>query len=201
MQMEFGSETLANLIRAFSRMPGIGVKTAQRLALYLLRSPEQESERLGSLVLSLKQKVRFCSECGGITEDKVCAICMAPSRNRDMICVVEEPQDVLILEKTGQFKGLYHVLHGVLSPIDGIGPENLNLKALEQRVSKEKVKEVIVATNPTVEGDTTALYIAKMLESCGCTVTRLARGLPMGVSLEYADDMTITKAIQRRETL
>ncbi len=199
--MEFGSETLANLVKSFARMPGIGMKTAQRLALYLLRSPEGEAEKLGLLISSLKHKVRFCKECGSITEDDTCAICMAPSRNREILCIVEEPQDVLILEKSRQFKGLYHVLHGVLSPMDGIGPENLNLKSLDRRMKQGGVKEVIIATNPTVEGDTTALYICKMIESYGCTVTRLARGLPMGVSLEFADDMTLARAIERREKI
>lgn len=199
--MEFGSETLANLVKSLARMPGIGSKTAQRLALYLLRSPEGEAEKLGLLISSLKHKVRFCKECGSITEDETCAICMAPSRNREILCVVEEPQDVLILEKSRHFKGLYHVLHGVLSPMDGIGPENLNLKSLERRIQQGGVKEVIIATNPTVEGDTTALYICRMIESYECTVTRLARGLPMGISLEFADDMTLARAIERREKI
>ncbi|MBW1896660.1 MAG: recombination protein RecR [Deltaproteobacteria bacterium] len=199
--MEFGSETLTNLVKSFTRMPGIGRKTAQRLALYILRSSEEESEKLGNLILTLKGKVGFCSQCGGITEQDVCAICTDSSRNRDIICVVEEPQDVLILEKTGQYKGLYHVLQGVLSPIDGIGPEDLNLEGLKKRVVGKGVKEIIIATNPTVEGDTTALYISRMLEPEGCAVTRLARGLPMGVSLEFADDMTIARAIERREKL
>lgn len=199
--MEFGSETLANLVKSFARMPGIGAKTAQRLALYLLRCPEAEVEKLGVLISTLQQKVRFCRECGGITEDELCAICIAPSRNRHIICVVEEPQDVLILEKSGQYRGLFHVLHGVLSPMNGIGPEKLNLKSLERRIKQGEVTEVLIATNPTIEGDTTALYICKMIESYGCTVTRLARGLPMGVSLEFADDMTLAKAIERREKM
>jgi recombination protein RecR len=199
--MEFGSETLANLVKSFARMPGIGSKTAQRLALHLLRVPAEEAERLGMLISTLQQKVRFCTECGAITEEKRCAICIAPSRNRHIICVVEEPQDVLVLEKSGQYRGLFHVLHGVLSPMDGIGPENLNLKSLERRLKQGDVTEVIIATNPTIEGDTTALYIHKMVQSYGCTVTRLARGLPMGVSLEFADDMTLANAIERREQM
>jgi recombination protein RecR len=199
--MEFGSETLANLVKSFTRMPGIGAKTAQRLALYLLRCSEAETEKLGLLISTLKRKVRFCTECGSITEADLCAICMAPSRNRHIICVVEEPQDVLILENSGQYKGLFHVLHGILSPMNGIGPENLNLKSLEERIKRGEVSEVIIATNPTIEGDTTALYICKMIESYGCTVTRLARGLPMGVSLEFADEMTLAKAIERREKI
>jgi recombination protein RecR len=197
--MEYGSETLAALVKALSRLPGIGVKTAQRLALNLLRGENDQAENLGGLLLSLKDKVRFCATCGSITEAEECAICKDPGRNRESICVVEEPQDVLTLEKTGQYRGLYHVLHGVLSPVDGITPEKLNLETLSARVTNGNVKEVIVATNPTVEGDTTALYIARSISSTGCTVTRLARGLPMGGTLEFADDSTLVKAIERRE--
>jgi recombination protein RecR len=197
--MDYGSETLAALVKALSRLPGIGAKTAQRLALFLLRAGEDQAENLGQLMLTLREKVRFCNTCGSITEAEECAICKDPGRNRELICVVEEPHDVITLEKTGQYKGLYHVLHGVLSPVDGITPEKLNLDALAGRVRVGKAKEVIVATNPTVEGDTTALYIAKSLASAGCTVTRLARGLPMGGTLEFADDITLAKAIERRE--
>jgi len=199
--MDYGSETLSNLIRSLARLPGIGIKTAQRLALYLLRADDEETDKLANLITVLKQKVKFCQVCGGITEDDECAICTDPARNREVICVVEEPQDVLILEKTRQYTGHYHVLHGALSPIDGIGPENLNLDALVRRVKSSEIKELIIATNPTVEGDTTALYIAKAIEGSGCTVTRLARGLPMGGSLEFADDMTIASALERREKL
>jgi recombination protein RecR len=199
--MDYGSETLAGLIKQFARMPGIGLKTAERLALHLLRASSEDVERLGSLVLSLKSKVRFCQTCGAITEDETCAICKDASRNREMICVVEQPQDVRVLEKTGSYRGLYHVLHGVLSPIDGVGPGDIHLARLEERVRNHGVKEVIVATNPSVEGDTTALYIARALESAGCNVTRLARGLPVGGSLEYTDDLTLARAIERREKI
>jgi recombination protein RecR len=197
--MEYGSETLANLVRQFAKLPGIGRKTAQRLALHLLRSGGEEAEKLGSLILELKSKVGFCSVCGGIAESATCAICTDPGRSAEIICVVEQPQDVLVLENTGRFKGLYHVLHGVLSPIDGVGPQELNIARLVERVRNRGVKEVIVATNPSIEGDTTALYIAKTLEPAGCTVTRLARGLPVGGSLEFADDLTLARAIERRE--
>jgi len=199
--MEYGSETLAALIKQFSRMPGIGAKTAERLALHLLRAGAEDVERLGSLILSLKEKVRFCRNCAAITEEEICAICKDPSRSRETICVVEQPQDLLVLEKTGSYRGLYHVLHGVLSPMDGIGPGDINLARLEERVRNDKAKEVIIATNPSVEGDTTALYIARALESTGCTVTRLARGLPVGGSLEYTDDLTLSRAIERREKI
>ena len=199
--MDYGSETLAALVKAFTRLPGIGTKTAQRLALFVLRSRNEEAETLGQLLLALREKVRFCDTCGSITESEECAICKDPGRNQELICVVEEPQDVLTIERTGRYKGRYHVLHGVLSPIDGITPEKLNLAALESRVRGGKVKEVIVATNPTVEGDTTALYITKSLTASGVTVTRLARGLPMGGTLEFADDSTLVKAIECREKL
>jgi recombination protein RecR len=199
--MEYGSETLANLVRQFAKLPGIGLKTAQRLALHLLRSGDDEVEKLGSLILELKHKVGFCSVCGGITESATCAICTDPGRSAEIVCVVEQPQDVLVIEKTGRYKGLYHVLHGVLSPIDGVGPQELNIARLVERVRNRGVKEVIVATNPSIEGDTTALYIAKTLGPAGCTVTRLARGLPVGGSLEFADDLTLARAIERREKL
>ncbi len=199
--MEYGSETLAAVVKALSRLPGIGAKSAQRLALFLLRSRNDEAETLGQLFLVLREKVKFCTTCGSITEDKECAICIDPGRDSSAICVVQEPQDVLTIENTGQYRGLYHVLHGVLSPVDGITPEKLNIRGLERRVREGKVSEVIVATNPTIEGDTTALYLAKSLQSTQCTVTRLARGLPMGGTLEFADDTTLVKAIERREKL
>ncbi|MBP2680442.1 MAG: recombination protein RecR [Candidatus Krumholzibacteriota bacterium] len=199
--MEYGSETLANLVRQFAKLPGIGLKTAQRLALHLLRSGDDEVEKLGKLILELKHKVGFCSVCGAITESATCAICTDPARSAEIICVVEQPQDVLVIEKTGRYKGLYHVLHGVLSPIDGVGPQELHIARLVERVRNRGVKEVIVATNPSIEGDTTALYISKTLEPAGCTVTRLARGLPVGGSLEFADDLTLARAIERREKL
>ncbi len=199
--MEFGSETLAALIRLFAKMPGIGPKTAQRLSLHLLRSPDEEVARLGQTILDLKRKVGFCQTCGSITEAPECAICKDPGRNRAIVCVVEDPRDVLTLEKTGRYRGLYHVLHGVLSPVDGIGPDELNLKHFEARIRDGRVTEVIVATNPTVEGDATALYIARALGTIRCTVTRLARGLPMGGTLEFADDVTLARAIDRRERL
>jgi len=199
--MDYGSPTLAAVVKALSRLPGIGTKTAQRLALYLLRGRHGEAEELSRLLLELKEKVGLCRTCGAITESQECAICTGGGRNRQSICVVEQPQDVLVLENTGQYRGLYHVLHGVLSPIDGVGPEDLNIRALESRVRDGGVTEVIVATNPTVEGDTTALYIAKSLSGLDCAVTRLARGLPMGGTLEFADDTTLARALERREAL
>ncbi|MCH7549580.1 MAG: recombination protein RecR [Candidatus Krumholzibacteriota bacterium] len=201
MAIEYGSETLTAVVRAFSRLPGIGTKTAQRLALHLLRSPGEEAENLSHLLAVLREKVRFCRICGSITEADECAICKDPGREKAMLCVVEQPQDVFYLEKTRQFRGLYHVLHGVLSPIDGVGPDDLNLGSIETRVREGLIREVVVATNPTVEGDTTALYIAKSLSPHPVSVTRLARGLPMGITLEFADDSTLARAIERREEL
>lgn len=199
--MDFGSETLTALVKSLSRLPGLGGKSALRLALHLLRPDNDDAARLSALLAELKQKVRFCAICGSITESEQCAICKDPARNRELICVVELPQDVIVMERTRHYRGLYHVLHGVLSPVDGIGPENLNLKSLAARVRDGKIRELIVATNPTVEGDATALYIARSIEGTGCTVTRLARGLPMGGTLEFVDDTTLARAIDRREAL
>jgi recombination protein RecR len=200
-QADFGSETLSALVKSLSRLPGIGSKTALRLALYLLRPDNTDADRISHLLAELKSKVRFCKTCGAITEAEECAICTDPARSRDTICVVAEPEDVIVLERTKHYRGLYHVLHGVLSPVDGVGPDDLTLRALEARVRTGQVRELIVATNPTVEGDTTALYLAKTVAPHGCTVTRLARGLPMGGTLEFVDDTTLARAIDRRETL
>jgi recombination protein RecR len=198
---DFGSETLTALVKSLARLPGIGAKTALRLALYLLRPDNADAERISHLLADLKSKVRFCKTCGSITEADECAICTDPARARDVICVVADPQDVIVLERTKHYRGLYHVLHGLLSPVDGVGPDDLTLHALESRVRGGQVRELIVATNPTVEGDTTALYLAKTVAPYGCTVTRLARGLPMGGTLEFVDDTTLARAIDRRETL
>jgi recombination protein RecR len=199
--MDFGSETLAALVKSLARLPGVGSKSALRMALHLLRADNADAERLSSLLSELKQRVRFCRLCGSITEAEECAICKDPGRDPALICVVEQPQDVIVMERTRHFRGLYHVLHGVLSPVHGVGPEDLNLRSLEARVREGKVRELIVATNPTVEGDATALYIARAVLASGCTVTRLARGLPMGGTLEFVDDTTLARAIDRRETL
>jgi recombination protein RecR len=199
--MDFGSETLSSLVKSLSRLPGIGTKSAVRMALHLLRPDNQDAERLSGLLADLKEKVRFCATCGSITESEQCAICKDPARNQELICVVEHPQDVIVMERTRHYRGLYHVLHGVLSPVDGVGPENLNLRGLAARVRDGKIRELIVATNPTVEGDATALYIARSISDTPCTVTRLARGLPMGGTLEFVDDTTLARAIDRREAL
>jgi recombination protein RecR len=199
--MDLGSETLNALVRSLARLPGIGTKSALRMALYLLRPESTDAERIAELLSELKSRVRFCSTCGAITESDQCAICTDPARSRDVICVVEQPQDMIVMERTRHYRGLYHVLHGVLSPVDGVGPDDLSLHSLEARVRDGGVRELIVATNPTVEGDATALYIARIVSPFGCTVTRLARGLPMGGTLEFVDDTTLARAIDRRETL
>jgi recombination protein RecR len=199
--MNLGSETLNALVKSMSRLPGIGTKSAIRLALHLLRPDQDDAERISHLLAELKEKVRFCKTCGAITEDDECAICKDPARARDLVCVVEQPQDMIVMERTRHYRGLYHVLHGVLSPVDGVGPDDLSLGALEARVREGNVRELIVATNPTVEGDATALYIARIVAPHGCNVTRLARGLPMGGTLEFVDDTTLARAIDRRETL
>jgi recombination protein RecR len=199
--MDFGSETLTALVKSLSRLPGIGTKSALRLALHLLRADNEDAGRLAGLLSELKEKVHFCRVCGSITEAEECAICKDPARDRALICVVEQPQDVIVMERTRHYRGLYHVLHGVLSPVDGVGPENLNLRSLEARVRGGETRELIVATNPTIEGDATALFIARAVQPHGCTVTRLARGLPMGGTLEFVDDTTLARAIDRRETL
>lgn len=198
--MDLGSETLNALVKSLSRLPGIGAKSALRLALHLLRPDNPDAERIANLLSELKSRVRFCRTCGSITEDEECAICKDPGRARDLICVVEQPQDMIVMERTRHYRGLYHVLHGVLSPVDGVGPDDLSLRALEARVRDGRVRELIVATNPTVEGDATALYIARLVAPYGCTVTGLARGLPMGGTLEFVDDTTLARAIDRRET-
>ncbi len=199
--MELGSETLGALVKSLARLPGVGAKSALRMALHLLRPDNQDAERISHLLAELKTRVRFCRTCGALTEDDECAICKDPARARDLICVVEQPQDLIVMERTRHYRGLYHVLHGVLSPVDGVGPGELSLGTLEARVREGGVRELIVATNPTVEGDATALYIARLVAPHGCTVTRLARGLPMGGTLEFVDDTTLARAIDRRETL
>lgn len=187
------------LIEEFSKLPGIGPKSAERLTMHLLRSPHSKIEPFGKAVLGLRDGVLFCEECWNISDVNPCGVCSDKSRDHSILCVVEEILDVVAIERTGEHKGLYHVLHGALSPVDGIGPEELKMAALETRVSHGGVKEVILATNPGLEGEATAMYIAKLLRKCdGVKLTRIARGLPIGGDLEYADDLTLTKALQGR---
>lgn len=194
-------EPVARLIEAFARLPGIGPKTAQRLSFFLLRAPVEVSRELANAVLEMRETVTFCSSCFNITMSDPCAICADPARDSAVVCVVEEPLDVLALERTRGYRGLYHVLHGALSPIDGIGPNDLKIAPLLTRLQHGGMSEVILATNPNVEGDTTAQYLAQLLRPLGVRVTRIARGLPVGGDLEYADEVTLAQALENRRAL
>ena len=189
------------LIDELSRLPGIGPKSASRLTYFLLRGDGQQPRDLAQALIELKERTRFCSVCFNITEADPCPVCAEPSRSNGLICVVEEPLDVLALERTGQFKGRYHVLHGALSPVEGIGPEDLRIRELVVRVKGELVREVILATNVSLEGEATAMYIQKQLAPLGPKVTRLARGLPVGGDLEYADETTLARALEGRSEM
>ena len=192
---------VAALIEEFSNLPGVGVKTAQRLTFFVLRSPADQARRLAEAIMRVKESIIYCSRCFNITETDPCPICSNPSRDQDVICVVEEPLDVLALEKTGVYKGLYHVLHGAISPVEGVGPKDLRIDELLQRVGSGSVREVILATNPNFEGEYTANYILKELKPFNVRVTGLARGLPNGGDLEYADEGTLGRAIDGRREL
>ncbi|MED5248571.1 MAG: recombination mediator RecR [Candidatus Neomarinimicrobiota bacterium] len=192
-------DSLNNLIDEFSRFPGIGKKTAQRMAFYVLNSTNNLANELSHAIQSLKSKIRFCEKCHGISEDVLCQICSDPRRDSASICVVENPADIYTFEKTNVFKGLYHVLGGVLSPLDGIGPDDLNINSLIERVNTDD--EILVATNATIEGEATCLYLANILEKESVKVTRLARGLPIGGDLEFVDDATIMRAIEDRSAM
>jgi recombination protein RecR len=192
---------LDELIAELSKLPGIGRKSAQRIAFHLLRTPRDDVTRLASTIEAAKQKLKFCSVCFNLTETDPCPICVSPQRSRSAICVVEEPSDVLALEKTKEYTGLYHVLHGAISPLDGIGPEKLKVKELLERLNSQEVEEVILATNPDAEGEATAIYLAKLLRPLGVRATRIARGLPVGSDLDYADEVTLTRALEGRREL
>lgn len=192
---------VAALIEEFSKLPGVGVKTAQRLTFFLLRSPADQARRLGEAIMRVKESIIYCSRCFNITEADPCLICSNPNRDQETICVVEEPLDVLALEKTGAYKGLYHVLHGALSPVEGIGPKDLRIEELFTRLRDGQVREVILATNPKFEGEYTAEYLKKELKPFLVKVTGLARGLPIGGDLEYADEGTLSRALEGRREL
>lgn len=199
-------EPVARLVEAFARLPGIGPKTAQRLTYYLLRSPEQEARTLAAALIAVKEQVRLCEQCFNFSDATRCAICRDPGRDQRRVCVVEEPLDLLALERTAEFHGLYHVLHGAISPIDGVGPERLKIRELLERAERAREEggaweEVILATNPTLEGEATAMYIAERLDGLVGSVTRIARGVPVGGDLEYADDVTLIRALQGRRSL
>jgi recombination protein RecR len=192
---------VAALIEEFSKLPGVGVKTAQRLTFFILRSPTDQARRLAEAIMRVKESIVYCSRCFNITEADPCAICSNPNRDQEIICVVEEPLDVLALDKTGVYKGLYHVLHGALSPVEGIGPKDLRIDELLTRVRGGDVREVILATNPNFEGEYTANYIQKELKPFNVHITGLARGLPIGGDLEYADEGTLSRAIEGRREM
>ena len=194
--MEVYPKSANTLIEQLSKLPGIGRKTAQRLAFFILKSDNEDIRNLSDAITNIKRKIIFCECCGIMTEQTICDICTDNDREDSIICVVEEPQDIYVFEKTNAFHGRYHVLGGVLSPLDGIGPEDLNLQNLYKRVKAGM--EIILATNPSIEGDTTSLYLAKMLENLGAKVTRLARGLPVGSDLEYMDELTVVRAMEGR---
>ena len=199
-------EPVARLIEAFSRLPGIGPKTAQRLTYHLLRAPDAEARALARALIAVRDEVVFCDRCFNISDAPLCPICRDPGRDNGQMCVVEEPLDVLAIERTGEFRGRYHVLHGAISPIDGIGPDRLKIRELLERVDEAvadgaPVEEVIIATNPTLEGEATAMYLGERLEGKVGSVTRIARGLPVGGDLEYADDVTLIRSFQGRRAL
>jgi recombination protein RecR len=195
------SEPVSRLIEEFNKLPGIGPKSAARLTYYLLRMPKEEVLALADAIIAVKEKTVLCSSCQNITDSNPCAICSSNERDHSIICVVKEPLDILALERTGQYKGLYHVLHGVISPMDGVGPDDLKIKELLHRLKSDSVKEVILATNPNLEGEATAMYLHRLLSPLGIRVTRLARGLPVGGDLEYADEVTLTHALEGRQEI
>jgi recombination protein RecR len=191
-------EPVARLIEALQRLPGIGPKTAQRLTFFLLKRPADEVRELAESLIAVKERIAYCETCFNVTDQNPCRICADPARDARVLCVVEEPNDLLAMERTGEFKGLYHVLLGALSPLDGIGPEDIKIRELLARLDAGGTVEVILATNPNVEGEATALYLARLLRPLGLRVTRIARGLPVGGDLEYADQVTLSKALEGR---
>ena len=198
---QYNLAPLENLVEQFEKMPGIGHKTAQRLAYYVLNLSKTQADQLANAVLDAHSKIHYCKKCCNLTDKELCPICENPSRDNSVICVVETPRDATAVENTHEYKGVYHVLHGAISPLNDVGPDNLTIKQLVARLSDDTVKEVIMATNPTVEGDATALYISKLLKPMGVKVTRLAYGIPVGGDLEYADEYTLAKALEGRNEI
>ena len=192
---------LEKLVEQFQKIPSIGRKTAQRMAFHVLDLPENEAKEFADAILEAHTKIHHCSLCHNLTENELCPICESVTRDHSLLCVVEDPRDVPALERTREFSGVYHVLHGTISPMNGVGPEQLTIKSLVERVSKGDIKEVIMATNPTLEGDTTAMYISKLLKPFEVKVTRLAYGIPVGADIEYADDVTLLRALEGRREL
>jgi recombination protein RecR len=197
--MNTTAEPVVKLIEELCKLPGVGPKTAQRLAFFLLRSPSEQARDLARAILEVKERIVFCSQCFNITETDPCRVCADEARDGSQICVVEEPLDILAIERTRSYRGLYHVLHGAISPMDGIGPEDLRIRELLVRLQGDTVREVILATNPNLEGEATGMYLARLIAPLGVKVTRLARGLPVGGDLEYADEVTLTRALENRQ--
>ena len=195
------AEPIQQLIEAFERLPGIGPKSASRLAFHLLRQPDEQVQSLARAIADLKESILYCSRCQNLSQSDPCQICSDPGRDQHLVCVVEDPLDVVAIERTGVYKGLYHVLHGVINPVAGIGPEDLRLHSLLQRLDSEPIQEILIATNPNMEGEATAMYIARLLHPRGVRVTRLARGLPVGGDLEYADEVTLSRALEGRRDI
>lgn len=199
--MAYNVLPLTRLIEQFERLPGIGKKTAQRLAFYVLGLPKEKAQEFASAILDAHEKIKRCAICQNLTDEELCPICRSTDRDRSTICVVEDPRDVIAFERTKEYHGLYHVLHGLISPMDGVGPEQLTIKELLLRLQSGEVTEVIMATNPTVEGEATAMYVARLLKPMGIKVTRLAYGIPVGGNLEYADEVTLYRALEGRSEL
>jgi recombination protein RecR len=199
--MRYYSKPLNNLINELAKLPGIGNKSAQRLAFHLLAVEEKEALALARSIVEARETMRYCSRCGNLTDQDPCLICRDESREPAVICVVESPRDVAAIERMKEFRGQYHVLHGAISPMDGIGPEDINLKSLIQRLQTEEIEELILATNPTIEGEATAMYIARLIKPAGIRVSRIAHGVPVGGDLDYTDEITLSKAMEGRRQL
>ncbi|MCL2163646.1 MAG: recombination mediator RecR [Oscillospiraceae bacterium] len=199
--MEFFAAPITKLIEEFEKLPGIGYKTAQRLAFYILNMPEDMAIGFARAIVESKKKIHFCAECYNLTDLEICAICSDPKRDASAICVVEEPKDIVSMERTREFKGLYHVLHGAISPINEIGPDDIKIRELLSRLSSSNVKEVILATNPNIEGEATAVYLSRLIKPFGIKTTRLAHGIPVGGNLEYADDVTLARSLEGRREI
>ncbi len=201
--MQFASESIEVLVEQLSKLPTIGRKSAQRLAAHILKMPKEDVAKLANALLDMKERVRACNVCGNVTDTEICLICNSSKREPEIVCVVQDAEDIVALERTGEYRGRYHVLGGVISPLDGIGPDDLNIRSLVDRVgaSDTNISELILAVSPTVEGDTTALYLTQLLEPFSIKITRLARGIPVGLTLSYADEATLSRAIAGRNTI
>lgn len=199
--MNYYSTSIAQLIEQFTKLPGIGRKTAQRLAFHVISMPNQDAHSLAEAIVKAKESVKYCKVCTNLTDQETCNICSDKRRDPLLICVVEDPRDVVAMERTKEFKGYYHVLHGAISPLEGIGPEDIKIKELLSRLASQPVDEIIIATNPNIEGEATAMYISKLLKPMGIKVSRIAHGIPVGGDLEYADEVTLTKALEGRREI